>query len=138
MLIWFIILLIFMAKGSSDARIKGEGYINFGKAFLMAWLVSIVSMTISSIWQYIFYTFIDPTLLDFQLGQIADYMGGWLERMGAVDKEQFMDEIYTDLELESMSFIDTISGVVCIGNVTLLPAAIIALIYKREDKRPLI
>lgn len=60
----FVILLAGMIYGTIQHRDKDMGgYISFGKAFLSAYLIVLVSAIFTALYSYIFFTFIDPAYL---------------------------------------------------------------------------
>lgn len=134
-LIGFLLFFGFMAKGALDARSDNGGFISFGDAFMAAWLVAIVSMGITSIWQYVFTTLIDPSMIELEMEAVSELYGGLYERLGIMDKEEFAElmEAQGGARNDSNPFF-MIIGILCGVIMMSIPAAIMGLIFKRENK----
>jgi len=135
MLFGFLLFFGFMAKACIDARSEGGGFITFSNAFMAAWLVAIVSMVISMLWQFLVNTFIDPTLVELQQEMGLEYWGSWMESWGVMDKEDFIEQAEAQGGSENATnpFYMAL-GLFCMSIVMAIPAAIFGLIFKRENK----
>lgn len=61
----FVILLAGIIYGTMQFRdVSLAGHISFGKAFLSGFLIVLIASLVSSIYSYIFLTFIDPAYLE--------------------------------------------------------------------------
>ena len=139
MLFGFVLFFGFMAKGAIDARSENGGFISFGAAFMAAWLVAIVSLVITSLWQFIFTTLIDPSLIELQQEASLEYWGGIMESWGVMDAEDFYEQAEAQGGAENATnpfFI--LIGILCGSLMMAVPAAIMGLIFKRENKNPIL
>ena len=64
----------------------GNGWINFGKAFNLAFIVGLIGGAIGSVYHFLFIKFIDPSFIQFQLQQ---------------QQEKLADKGYDDVFIES-------------------------------------
>lgn len=134
MLFGLLLFFGFMAKACIDARNEGGGYISFGGAFMAAWLVAIVSMVISVVWQYILTTFIDPSLVELQQEVSIEMWGGFMERLG-VDQEDFREQVEAQGNAQAgANPFYMLLGILCGSMVMAIPAAIFGLIFNRENR----
>ena len=104
------------------------GFISFGRAFLVSFIALLISGLISSIFNFIYMNYIDPTMMD----QILEMSQGMYESMGFTE-----DQIEMALEEAKKGMENPISivwGIVGVG----IFAAIIALITAAlmKDERP--
>ena len=131
-----ILMLVFMALGCIYERKRKGGFISFGGALLSAWLISMIYLVVSVVWQHLMYTVIDPSLYDLQMNQVLSYFGAIIESFGGPEADAMMDELNSTLPENTpmTSLSNSISGLVCYGNFTLLPAVIYGFIFKRENK----
>ena len=63
-IITFAIYLYFMTTAATSFKAQNEGHATFGQALLAAWFTGIIGGLIISIFTYILYNFIDPSLMD--------------------------------------------------------------------------
>ena len=59
-----LIPVFFMWKASNDEKKINEGYLPFGEALIISFIVVAIALLISSIFTYILINFIDPSLVD--------------------------------------------------------------------------
>ena len=94
-LIITFLLLLFFTKAYRNKELGG--FISFGKAFQFAIIVVLISTIISSIYNYIFYTIIDPGYMENLMAVMQQKTIQYLEKVGApesrIDKtlEKFED-----------------------------------------------
>lgn len=80
-----LIILIIFTRMYRDKELGGV--ITFGQAFQFGILVIVVSIIVSSIYTFIFQSFIDPDYMVRVMQSIQDKTLAYLERMGASDAQ---------------------------------------------------
>ncbi len=129
----FVILLAGMIYGTVQYRNKySGGYISFGKAFISGFLIVIIAAVISSIYSYIFLTFIDPSYLDKIVEQAMEKAEKSMMDKGLTDEQMEPGLAMTRKFLSPgiMSFFVVIYSALIGAIFALISAAII----KKEDK----
>ena len=114
------VYIFFMLKAVNKHRDENlGGYITFGKAFGVAFLTGLIMAVIGSIFNFIYFQFIDASYLD----NLLEFMYETLESSGA-DPEPMMGfyrNIYSPI---GMLISGLISGVLVSALFGLIPAAI--------------
>jgi hypothetical protein len=76
-LISITLSILFMRSGVITIREKGnEGVISFGQAFIVAFLIGIISLVFSIIWTYLQYQVLDPESVDIMIENYLMFMEG--------------------------------------------------------------
>ncbi|MEZ4925333.1 MAG: DUF4199 domain-containing protein [Saprospiraceae bacterium] len=118
-------IAIFAIKHQRD-KLDG-GYINYGKALLVALLAIILAMIISGIWSFIFTNFIDPDYIVKLKDQFIETWGG---KMPEEAMEQTLESLEKAGEIGTSMF-NAIKGGLVYG---LIASLITAGFMKREQK----
>ena len=129
----FIILLAGIIYGTLQFRnVYSAGYISFGKAFLSGFIIVMVAAVATSIFTYVFLTFIDPAYLEKIISQaMAETESKMLEK--GLSDEQMEPALAMTRKFMSPGIMSLFS---ILGNAIF--GAILALIsaafLKKEDK----
>jgi tetrahydromethanopterin S-methyltransferase subunit G len=121
-----IVLMVLPVK--SFKKMQG-GIITFKDAFLVCLATVICSLLITSIFNFVLYNVIDPTLADFIKQESIEKMASFMEKFGTPAEE--IDKAITKIEAEDMSMSPArigksfIFGILFSAVVALIIAAII-------------
>jgi hypothetical protein len=129
LLITFIALFIF-TKIYRNKEVGG--YISFGHAFKFAFLVVVFSIIISSIYNYIFYTVIDPDYMKNMMLMLQEKTQQYMQKVGAPESqiEKTMEKFEEIPSIWKTLRQGVIYGIVGGGIISLIVAAIVK---KKED-----
>jgi len=129
----FVILLAGIIYGTLQYRnVSLGGNISFGKAFLSGFLIVLVASIVSSIYSYIFFTFIDPAYLERIIQQTLEQTEAKMLEKG-LSEEQMEPALAMTRKFMSpimMSVMAVLSSAVFGAILSLIAAAFI----KKEDK----
>ncbi len=130
-----ILLLVLVIYAPIAAKRANGGYIDFFPAFLASLLTYVVSVIITSLFTYVLYNFVDPSLNQLVIDQSIDTTVGFMEAIGASEEqiEEAIDDIQ-NTEGSVMSLGNVLFGIVSGSFVASIFCAIIALIVKKTRK----
>lgn len=124
-----ILYPVFLVLAVKDYKDQNEGYVDFGQAFLVAWLTGCFGALLGSIFTYVLYNFIDPSLLDLLQEAAESAMEMARPYMG---EEAFENAMAQQENQDFMGFSQIIISLITNALVGLIPSLIIALIMKNE------
>jgi hypothetical protein len=112
---WAVMIgAIYMAVKQHRDKELG-GYIDFGRAFMVGFIVSLLIAAISLIWAYVFFAFVEPEL-------IAEIIDVTRERM---IEEQGLSEEVVDQQMAMTKFIFNPLGMAVTGGISNLVIGLI-------------
>lgn len=104
-LVGFAIMIFFMVKSAREEKMDNEGILPYGEAVKNTFVVVAIGMLISSLFTFILYNFIDPSLIDMLKDATIETTRSMMEKFGAPEDQidQAMEQIEdTDMDM-SMS-----------------------------------
>lgn len=129
----FIILIAGVVYGTLQYRNNTlNGYISFGNAFLSGFFIILVAIVISTIYSYVFMTFIDPSFLEKIIEQSMEQAEAKMLEKG-LSEDQMEPALAMTRKMMSpvwMTIMGLISNLI-FGSIIALIAAIFT---KKEDK----
>ncbi len=121
-----IALIVIPVKHHRDKSLGG--YITIGRIILIGMVVTVISMLISNVFNYIYMTYIDPGFIDTVLGNMEEMMGDYISEEQLEEMLIGMREGFAPATLMKNAIIMTaIFGLVVSG--------IIGLIMKKDAPR---
>ena len=129
----FLIIIFFMYRSGVEERKKNEGYLSFGEALKVTFLTYIVGTLLSSIYMYLMFNVIDPSLHDVMREVSMDNAEFFAKMLGGEDQlDQVQDQLENqNIEMSlSMVFLNYLVGLIFPGFVF---ALVISAITKRTD-----
>lgn len=117
-LLVYILIIYFMYRSAADEKRLNEGYLSFGEALKVTFLTYVIGTLIYSIFTYVMFNIVDPSLNDVMREvsiESAEYVS---ELLG---NEADMDQVYDQLEKQdlkmtfSMVFFNYLIGLIFPG-----------------------
>jgi membrane associated rhomboid family serine protease len=122
-----ITILVLALREHRDKQLSG--FMSFGRGFLVALLVMVVSTLLTSIFQYIYFNFINPSALDGQLELVKKSLEKWITDEDKLD--EMVEGSRTTMK-SPLSIVQATATVAIFGSIV---ALIFAAIFQR--KRPM-
>lgn len=121
-----IALIVMPVKHHRDKELGG--YITIGRIILIGMVVTVISMFISNIFNYIYMNFIDPSFVE-------NMMIGMEESMGSMVSEDQLEEILVNIQkgFEPAAMIK--NSLIMTGIFGLIVSGIVGLIMKKDAPR---
>lgn len=130
--ILLVVVVLLYFKTANDIKKSQDGMMTFGEGFLGIIIASAVGFAICTIFEYITYNIIDPTLAD----QLKDMSLAKIEEASAFMNDDMMDDMMEKLEEQSFN-LDLGKSLLNYGIRMLFPAAalgaIVAAITKKSE-----
>jgi hypothetical protein len=126
-IIAFIVAMVYAVR---EERLRNKNMISFGMAFKHAWVTYLIYGLITSVFTYVFYNFIDPTLKK----ELMDMTIEGLSKMEGLMGEEAYEKMVEELEkTDSFSLAKLLQGLfIQLIFPGAFVSAIIALIMKKE------
>lgn len=128
----FVVIIITMVMAARHTRQELGGYGSFGQLVAPAFAVMVVAQLLGSIYNYLLYNFIDPSLTETLRNFTSELTYDWMSSFGSPDEEieRALDEI------ENQDFSVTLSsslwGFASSAILAFMIASVIALILRRK------
>ncbi len=122
-----IAILVMALREHRDGELGG--FISFGRAFLVALLVMVLSTLMTATFQYVYFNFINPSALDAQMDAVRKITEKWINDEEQLDK--VMEQSRASMT-SPMSIVTSTATVAIAGSIV---ALILAAIFNR--KRPM-
>lgn len=128
----FAALIAAMVLAARHTRAEQGGYGTFAQLVAPAFAVMVVAQLLSSVYNYVLYNFIDPSLTESLRNVTSETAYSWMTSLGAPEEdiEKAMDEI--DARDFSVTLSSTLFGFASACLFGFAIAAIIALILKKN------
>jgi len=99
----YVIILFFMYRSTSEEKRINEGYLSFGEALKVTFLTYTIGTLIHTIFTYVMFNFIDPSLNELMREVSIESAEFFAELIG---NEAEMEQVYDQLEKQdiTMSF----------------------------------
>jgi len=121
-----IVLIVLPVKHHRDKELGG--YISIGRVIMIGMVVTVISMLISNVFNYIYMNFIDPGFVDTMMDQME-------ETMSSLIPEEQMDDALIRIQegFEPATMIK--NGLIITAIVGLVVSGIVGLIMKKDPPR---
>jgi len=129
----FIIIIYFMYRSAAEERKSNEGYLSFGEALKVTFLTYIIGNLLISIFTYLMFNLIDPSLNDVMREVSIESAEFFMSLVGGEDQ---VDQVYDQMESQnvqmtfSMVFLNYLVSLIFPGFVF---ALIISAIMKKTN-----
>jgi len=135
----FLVPIIIIVLTLKAVRQDNNDVLSFGDGFKNGWLAYAVGALIASLFTYVLYNFIDPSIIDIQKEATLEMTSSMMERFGAAQSD--IDEAIDKIEETDMSYGigKVFTGWLFLAGIfgTLL-SLVIAAIMKKSDPNPLV
>ena len=131
LIVGIAIYVIFMSRAGIATRTDLGGYISWKQALTPTFLTFVVGALIASIFNYILYAFIDPSLTDQMLDYTMETTENMMRRFGAADSD--IEDALAQVEERGVSMgpLDILKQYVFSLILGFIIAAIISAVIKR-------
>lgn len=132
LIIGIVIYVFFMRRAGIATRNDLGGYMSFKQALAPTFLTFVIGALVASVFNYIMYNFIDPSLQDQLLNYTLDTTESMMSRFGAPQSE--IDSALDKLETEGISLgvVDILKQYAWSLIIGFIIAAIISAVIKRK------
>lgn len=118
-----------MVVASKEYKTENEGYASFGEIFKASWLTYLVTGLITTIFGYILFKFISPSLIEATMQTAIEAMDKMKGILGEEGYEKAMEQMENN---DPLSPFNQLTGLLSKYVMAAIPALIIGLVMKNQ------
>ena len=123
------IIIYAMVKASQEYKVANDGYASFGEIFKASWLTYLITGLITTIFGYILFKFISPSLVEVTMQTSMEAM----EKMKGIVGEEAYEKAMEQMENnDPLSPFNQLTALLSKYLMAAIPALIIGLVMKNQ------